>query len=99
MRNKYEVVVKMLFRQDNINSNEPDKFGKISICYIGRNEHKGVGKILLVLRHSNFDYNNLGKYGQIPVCWAAENVHKGVVEILPEQDDIGSNNVNKFAQT
>ena len=76
----HEGVVKILLGRDDVNLNEPDRYGQTPLCWAAENGHAGVVKILLGWGNVNPDKPD--KLGRTPLWWASQRGHADVIALL-----------------
>jgi len=90
----YEVIVKVLLDQENVNPNKADSFyGRTPLSWAAMNGHEGVVRMLLGREDINPDQPGTD-HGRTPLWWAVVEGHARVVKILLEREDVNPDRVD-----
>ena len=77
--------MKILLRQDEVNPDKPDNWGKTPLMYAAEQGCEGVVKVLLGRRGINPDKPD--NFGTTPLMYATWRGHKKVIALLRPHDE------------
>jgi len=87
----HEGMVKLLFRQKDVNPNSKDHDGSTTLWY------EGIAKLLLGRKKVN--PNSRDTFGNTPLLYAAEGGHEGIVKLLLDRREVNPDSRDNNGQT